>query len=220
MNRLFSFEIGRSAAVLFTANTRQPTESNVFITAHNILYEHGEYAVTSEPEVVLSKIASTGLGSPFLSIVVADIACGVFRELYRKLPNVSERVGQQLSSIIGRGLEACRRLCEDQQPWWFLTSMPFQFICVAVAVGKEYILDQAPEAMSVLQQVSQTLSTHMTMEACSTARQLLQTSIDSKDRELSIIRQALALSASGLDLPSPGIDEQDWGLFPGSQLNP
>lgn len=228
LNRMISFEIGRSPTFVTSTNILMPqalggTSTHAIISAYKAVYHDEGHITTEEPGKCLLTIAkvkeSDEYQDSFIAMVNADIACGLYRVIHKSNPHISQSVGEHLAILVKRGLSAVRQLTEQSQPWWLLTSMPFQFICVAVAVGKPYILSLIPEAMEVLDNVNQHFGTLMTEEASETARLLLQTAVQSRELEVAAINRALQIHDRAIQPALPSMEEEDWGLFFNNQLN-
>ncbi|VUC29539.1 unnamed protein product [Clonostachys rosea] len=94
-------------------------------------------------------------------------------------------------SILQKALQAIPELLLAKQPWWCLSSVPFQTVCVCLAADAPLYLSLLPESMGALRAVADTFDSHMTREASQTAQQLIEASRENTMSKLSFKSSAL-----------------------------
>lgn len=75
-------------------------------------------------------------------------------------------------------------LAAQRLPWWTVISVPFQLLCVLLAVDSRESLGYVAQTMSVLEEVGRSFNTHMTREAVGCASLLIKLSRRRKEDDL------------------------------------
>ena len=84
--------------------TQLPVTNAAIINAYRTVYPDDR--VTNIPEEFLNALAELQHGDHFLSLVQAEIACGLYLEIHKRSSHEDEGSGQRLITLISRGLEA------------------------------------------------------------------------------------------------------------------
>lgn len=198
LNIIFSFEFGRSR-INFDVITTKKIDAEAGGHGH-VFVELAEMLPSDfvdrerEPDPVgalaksLTRIEESQTDSPFIALLKADLGFAIYRRLWlMSLTDAKDRAETVLK--VGRSaLAASRKLLETRTPWWNVVHVPFQFLCVAVAVGTPRSLGDIGEAMRLLQQIADAYPTHMVKEAFNQAVALVRMSRARKERELDELR--------------------------------
>ncbi|CAH0027857.1 unnamed protein product [Clonostachys rhizophaga] len=127
--------------------------------------------------------------SPIASLFKAEVCLCLLRQ---SPINLLARNGNPASvSILKKALQAIPELLFARQPWWCLSTVPFQTVCVCLAADTPLYLSLLPESMSTLRAVVDTFDSHMTREALKTAQQLIEASRENTMSKLSFKSSAL-----------------------------
>lgn len=205
LNRMISFEVGRSPTWLAATNIKLPsTEKGVAdakaIETYLLLYPDGDHNQTpnlqSCLDILATKAQIEGAQQPHIALIRADMALGLYREMHKHSIQSLERSGKRFVAILRPAFIAAQELLEDTQPWWWLTTVPFQCVCTSISVGKNQILQILPEAIRLLQAVNEVFGTKMTFEACETAQKLLRSAMQSKGTDSAAISNALSTAVT------------------------
>ncbi|KUJ24666.1 uncharacterized protein LY89DRAFT_727685 [Mollisia scopiformis] len=85
--------------------------------------------------------------------------CNLGLALYRRLRIISPQIPQEISgNIISlgiAGLEAVNRLVIARQPWWHVANVPFQFVCISLAMDTPKALRSLENSIKTLEVVAQ-----------------------------------------------------------------
>jgi hypothetical protein len=127
--------------------------------------------------------------SPIASLFKAEVCLCLLRQ---SPINLLARNGNPASvAILKKALLAIPELLLARQPWWCLSTVPFQTVCVCLAADTPLYLSLLPESMSALRAVVDTFDSHMTQEALKTAQQLIEASRENTMSKLSFKSSAL-----------------------------
>ncbi|CAG9978285.1 unnamed protein product [Clonostachys byssicola] len=138
--------------------------------------------------------------SPIASLFKAEVCLCLLRQ---SPVNQVARNGNPASvSILKKALQAIPELLLARQPWWCLSTVPFQTVCVCLAADTPLYLSLLPESMSALRAVVDTFDSHMTREALRTAQQLIEASRENTMSKLSFKSSALGEGAATAHLPT------------------
>lgn len=120
--------------------------------------------------------------------------CG-YRRIRLANPTLSPEITNRIINIGLSGLEAARRMSEKGQPWWHVANVPFQVVCVFLAMDIKESIAHIATAMSVLEEVNVRFHTVEIKEALKTARFLVRLSKKRKDEDSDVLGQSLKESA-------------------------
>lgn len=201
LNRLISFEVGRSPTWLADINIKKPSvyggsAGMKAVETYMLLYPDGDHYQTQNLQLCLDTLGTLaqveGTQEPHIALLRADMALGLYREMHKHSTQSLERSGKRFVTILQPALLAAQELLEDAKPWWWLTSVPFQCVCTSISIGKSLLLQILPEAVRLLQAAKEVFSTRMTCEAYETAQHLLRAALKSKDTDSAVINDVLA----------------------------
>lgn len=116
--------------------------------------------------------------------------CG-YRRLRLSNPTLSTEIINKIINIGLRGLEAARRMAERGLPWWHVANVPFQVICVFLAMDGRESLSHLATAMRTLEFVVEKFRTVAMKEALRTARFLVRLSKKRKDEDSEVLGLSL-----------------------------
>ncbi|KAM3519839.1 hypothetical protein NHJ13051_007226 [Beauveria bassiana] len=80
---------------------------------------------------------------------------------------------QRILVLTASGIQAARAILIDRAPWHHMAYVPFQIICVLLAIDTVSSISQLRDAMQCLKDVAAVYNTHATREAMRTARSLI-----------------------------------------------
>ena len=93
-------------------------------------------------------------------------------------------------------------MCEKGLPWWHVANVPFQAVCVFLAMDVRESLSHIGTAMRTLEDVAERFQTVAGKEALKTARFLVRLSKKRKDEDSDVLDQVLKKGAVNGD-PEP-----------------
>ncbi|KAM3426873.1 hypothetical protein NHJ13734_009221 [Beauveria thailandica] len=96
--------------------------------------------------------------------------CRRLRSMEFTLPDATI---QRILVLTASGIQAAREILADRAPWHHMAYVPFQIVCVLLAIDTVSSISQLRDAMQCLQDVAAVYNTHATREAMRTARSLI-----------------------------------------------
>jgi len=194
LNIILSFEYGRSRVNFDVVTTKRfapesGSHAHQFVELADLL--PNDYVDRErEPDppaalgTALTKIEEMQTDSAFMTLLKADLAFAIFRRLWlMSLTDAKDRA-ESVINVGKAALAASSQLLETRTPWWNVVHVPFQFLCVVLAMGTPKSLSHIQEAMTLLHRIAQTYNTHMTQEAYNQASALVKMSKARKQKEL------------------------------------
>ncbi|CAH0057579.1 unnamed protein product [Clonostachys solani] len=199
LDHLLSIEYGMTPVALSkisNAHTASHEESsNEYILSSltkalvSIQQASKDPAGTTIIDETLHQLGQVPSPSPIASSFKAEVCLCLLRQ---SPINLLARNGNPASvSILKKALQAIPELLLAKQPWWCLSTVPFQTVCVCLAADTPLYLSLLPESMVALRAVADTFDSHMTREALRTAQQLIEASRENTMSKLSFKSSAL-----------------------------
>lgn len=209
LNSWVSFEYGRTRVALRGITARLPTPKEGDYTADYVdLYS---ISCCLDPETsdkagqweeFLEKLDAYQSRHDGIALSKANLGLCGYRRLRLANPNLSSDIINRIINIGLRGLEAARRMAEKGMPWWHVANVPFQTICVFLAMDIRESLSHLATAMRTLEFVVERFRTIAMKEALKTARFLVRLSKKRKDEDSEVLGLSLKKDASAED-PQP-----------------
>ena len=132
----------------------------------------------------------------YIRLVRGDVACLLYRRLNLLNIRLTDDIARQILLLGQRGTEAACVLALERQPWWKVISTPFQFLCILLSIDSLESLKLIPQALRALLQVNEIFNTSRTKETYETAQLLVQIAQQKKEKELSHLREGLAVTST------------------------
>lgn len=194
LNIIFSFEYGRSRINFDVVTTKKFAAdsggyAHQFVELADILpNDYVDREREPDPPAALSsaltRIEEMQSESAFITMLKADLAFAIYRRLWlMSLTDAKDRA----ETVIGLGkaaMQAVEKTFDARIPWWNVVACPFQFVCVALAVGTPKSLAQVPEILNLLHRIAIAYDTHMVKEAFNQASALVRMARTRKEREM------------------------------------
>ena len=121
--------------------------------------------------------------------------------LYRRLRSLHARASvsaETTALIIFIGISALATvtsLARQRLPWWTVVSVPFQLVCVLLAIDSRDSLSHIAQAMNTLESVGRHWNTHMAREAVGCAGLLVKLSRRRKKEDLRYLESSMPTSS-------------------------
>lgn len=193
LNTLTSCEYGRSrvripdtSVKLFdTKGASSYTEVLVTLATRTVWAE--DKNVRDSIQTSLTALNWITTNSEPLNLLKADVAFSLYRNL-RSLRSPRDSISAKTAaSVISIGISALpfvSSLAAQRTPWWTVISVPFQLLCILLAVDSRESLAHISTTMNVLEEVGLAFNTHMTREAVGCANLLVRLSRKRKEEDL------------------------------------
>jgi hypothetical protein len=205
LNRIISYEYGRSRVYIPGTSvkpfdtTDSPTSSHILVALANSLPED-THARDNEEAVIqnsLDALNQISIDSEPLILVKADIAFCLYRRL-RSLHARASVCARTTTLVISIGISALptvTSLAKQRLPWWTIISVPFQLVCVLLAIDSRESLSHIAQAMDTLESVGRHWDTHMAREAVGCAGLLVKLSRRRKEEDLRYLERSMPRSS-------------------------
>ncbi|EHK24143.1 uncharacterized protein TRIVIDRAFT_45894 [Trichoderma virens Gv29-8] len=180
LNIWMSFDMGLTRVALPNATTPIPLAREGDFTVE--LIELLPFSIELDPQrkptafeleyalqVVLGRIHS----SPPSVLAQCNLALCLCRRLRSMDVALTDSVLQQLLMLTSNGIRAAQTVLAARSPWHQMTYVPFQIVCVLLAIDTVSSISQLRDAMQCLQDVCAVYNTEATQEALKTARSLV-----------------------------------------------
>ncbi|KAI9710358.1 MAG: hypothetical protein M1820_002853 [Bogoriella megaspora] len=215
LNRLFSTECGRTPLRLdFVTCPLDDLQDQWGSVAHFVdLCECLPDSTTCARDLTgnsqalgecLQRISDFAAELPALTLFKAEVCFTIYRKMrfFHMTPSASQI--DLILDIIKDALPEAQSLSHRSWKWWTVVGVPFQSICVLIAIDTPASLALLTTAMETLAGVAGIFDTHLTREALRTAAQLIRglqkkksDDIESADRSLENPSVAKALADIG-----------------------
>ena len=198
LNTWVSFEYGRTRVNLrgITAELPTPREGD-YTTDYISLYsiscclDPERSKKTDTWEEFLLQLETFEARHDGIALSKANLGLCGYRRLRLANPNMSNEMINRIINMGLRGLEAARRMVDKGLPWWHVANVPFQAVCVFLAMDVRESLQHIPAAMRVLEDVTERFRTVAMKEALKTARFLVRLSKKKKDEDSAVLDLSL-----------------------------
>lgn len=198
LNTWVSFEYGRTRVALRGINCQLPTPSDGdyttdFINLYSLscFLEPERSSQAAQWEDFLRQLDEYKARHDGIMLSKANLTLCGYRRMRLASPNPSIETMNRIISIGLSGLESARRMAKDNKPWWHVANVPFQVICVFLAMDTRESLVHISEAMRTLEYVVGHFNTVAMQEALKTARFLVRLSKKRKDEDSTVLGDSL-----------------------------
>ncbi|EME43821.1 hypothetical protein DOTSEDRAFT_71601 [Dothistroma septosporum NZE10] len=198
LNSWVSFEYGRTRVALRGITAQLPTSREGDYTLDYInLYS---ISCCLDPETsdkagqwedFLDRLDAYEPKHDGIALSKANLGLCGYRRLRLANPNLSTEIINKIINIGLGGLEAASRMAERGLPWWHVANVPFQVICVFLAMDGRESLSHLATAMRTLEFVVEKFHTAAMKEALRTARFLVRLSKKRKDEDSEVLGLSL-----------------------------
>ena len=201
LNTWVCFEYGRTRVHLRGINAELPTpRDGDFTTDYIQLYSLSccldPERDDSKWEEFLRQMEAYEARHDGIELSRANLAMCGYRRLRLANPNLSTETMNRIIKLGLSGLAAARRMLEKNMPWWHVANVPFQVVCVFLAMDVRESLARVGTAMRVLEDVVEGFRTVAMRDALKTARFLVRLSKKRKDEDSEVL--GMSLSKSGI----------------------
>ncbi len=205
LNTWVSNEYGRTRVNLrgITAELPKPREGD-YTTDYIQLYSLSscldpERDGESQWEDFLRQIERFEAPHDGIELSKANLAMCGYRRLRLASPSLSSETISRIIKIGISGLDAARRMVAKNLPWWHVANVPFQVVCVFLAMDVRESLIHVSAAIRVLEEVVERFKTTAMRDALKTARFLVRLSKKKKDEESDVLSSCLRKDGPSVD---------------------
>jgi len=208
LNTWVSFECGRTRVSIRGINCQLPTPREGDYTADFIhLYslasclDPERNSEAGQWELFLRQLEEYESPHDGIELTKANLGLCGYRRLRLANPTPSSEIINRMIKIGLQGLEAARRMAKRGMPWWHVANVPFQVVCVFLAMDVRESLAHVATALRTLEEVVDRFNTVAMKEALKTSRFLVRLSKKRKDEDSAVLGQSLKKDVTECDPP-------------------
>ncbi|KPA35495.1 hypothetical protein FLAG1_11800 [Fusarium langsethiae] len=170
----------------------------------------------AELEASLSAVLNRVHSVPPSIMAQCNLTLCLCRRLQSMNTSFSGKTLEQILSITQNGIEAAQAIIDARAPWHQMANVPFQIICLLLAIDTRESLAQLNNAMQCLNNIATVYNTNATKEALNTASLLILMQQRRKEKcasDLSNIVKSfpiLPLSETQVEAPLQQMDDMKW----------
>ncbi|KAG6040292.1 hypothetical protein E4U41_000977 [Claviceps citrina] len=181
LNTWMSFDMGLTRVALTSLATMQspmprPGDFTCEITEllpYTVELDPERRPTAADLESALHCVLKRVHSIPPSILAQCNLALCLCRRLRSMDVALTEPVLQQILSLTTNGIQAARSILEARAPWHHMAYIPFQIVCVLLAIDTASSISQLRDAMQCLQAISSVYNTPATQDALKTARSLV-----------------------------------------------
>jgi hypothetical protein len=222
LNTWVSFDVGRSRVTVVNVKTEsltpRPQDNTVELLEllpYSLILDPERSSDISELESALSVVLQRTHTAPPSILAQCNLMLCLCRRLQSLNTAFTGSTLDQILSLSSRGISAAQTLLETQSPWHHIINVPFQVVCVLLAIDTLASTSQLRGALQCLNRVAAVYNTDATQEALRTASLLVSIHQRWKERFAANLSDALrevpvALSSEMSSAAGPPPDDTSW----------
>ncbi|KAK1144852.1 hypothetical protein N8T08_004865 [Aspergillus melleus] len=223
-----SYDYGRSRVNLRGASCSLPTEGwtadQITIWQLSDALDVDRYLDTTELEDLLRKTIALKLSHPLLQLKRCSIGMCIYRRIRASGRTVTGDVIGRVLQLAGEGVDTAVDLAYKRSPWWHIAHVPFQVICVLLAIDSRPSLEGVRKSFRALQVIADCYGTNVLKEAVASASCIIGIQLQRKKEEYDLLNSmasdilpnemntAGSIGQSALN-PDFGIQQTDTGHY-------
>ncbi|KAM5343647.1 hypothetical protein ACJ41O_012184 [Fusarium nematophilum] len=180
LNIWMSFDMGRSRVALCNATGMMPsarpgdqTLELMELLPYSAGLDPEKAADIPELEYALSAVMDRYHSSPPSVLAQCNLTLCLCRRLQSMNATFSGVVLDQILSMTSKGIQAAQAILDARAPWHHMANVPFQIVCVMLAIDIPSTMSLLKDAMQCLSNVAAVYRTDATREALKTASLLI-----------------------------------------------
>ncbi|EPE32146.1 Zn2/Cys6 DNA-binding protein [Glarea lozoyensis ATCC 20868] len=149
-----------------------------------------------EKSMLSSKLQQIMAGNhvqPPSVLAQCNLVLCILRHIYSYKSDLSYELAEQAVSLLNSGLECARKMAIECCPWHQVANVPFQTICILLAMDTRSSLAVLPQALEVLNLTASLYPTEMMKDASKTVQLLLLLYQRRRMDDIAIFGEALAI---------------------------
>ncbi|KAI0017450.1 hypothetical protein F4780DRAFT_593154 [Xylariomycetidae sp. FL0641] len=215
LNIWTSFDFGKSRAILSNATVGMPSKRRGDQTAE--LMELLPFSAELDPqkspglhelEDAFEAVMDRKHTSPPSVLAQCNLALCLCRRMQSLDPAFATKLLDRIHVLCSKGIQAAQAILDDRSPWHHMANVPFQIICLLLAIDNPAFTTCLKDAMKCLSNVVLVYNTSATQEALGTASSLIMMHIRWKDKCTSDLRGIAEV------LPRAHVEEAEEGIVP------
>ncbi|PLB52495.1 hypothetical protein P170DRAFT_321767, partial [Aspergillus steynii IBT 23096] len=187
-----SYDYGRSRVNLRGASCSLPTEGwtadHVTVWQLSDALDVDKYLDATELEGLLRKAVALNLSHPLLQLKRCSIGMCIYRRLRVSGRTVTSDAITQVLQLATEGVDTAMDLASKRSPWWHIAHVPFQVICVLLAIDTRPALEGVKKSFRALQVISGCYGTNVLKEAVASASCIIRVQLQRKREEYDLLK--------------------------------
>ncbi|EED16234.1 C6 transcription factor, putative [Talaromyces stipitatus ATCC 10500] len=203
LNIWASFDLGRTKITLSGASTKPFTpkagdhtsELLAFIPLTEPLDPNKTRSV-EDLEADLTRVLDEDLERPPVIMAQVNLTLCIFRRLRAQKSHMLSLQADRILELVIKGLRAARQMVVDCSPWHHVANVPFQVVCLLLAIDSRASLALLGDAMGTLQLVANMWNSAVMREAYNTAYLLILLHQRRKEEDAKALRDVLSMHST------------------------
>lgn len=198
LNTWVSFEYGRNRVALRGITCKLPihregdfTREYIDLYSISCCLDPDNADKPTQWEEFLRQLEQYDAPHDCMELSRANLGLCAYRRIRLGNPNLPSETINRIIAIGLGGLQAARNQANKSMPWWHVANVPFQCICVFLAIDTRESLSHIGTAMRTLEMVVKRFDTVAMKEALKTARFLVRLSKKKKDEDSDVLEKSL-----------------------------
>lgn len=198
LNAWISYEYGRSRVIIQGVSCKPPSSREGDLTADLIrlyqisqLLDPGQVNTAPDLEDSLARVESLEFAHDALVLSQSNLALTIYRRLRLASSNIPNESLERIIRLGRRGLEAAVQQARELCPWWHVVNVPFQFVCILLAIDTGESLSHVGHAMRSLKIICEHFNTPTIQRAMETAELLVRLAQRRKKRDTELLNNGL-----------------------------
>lgn len=198
LNTWVSFEYGRNRVALRGITCKLPihregdfTREYIDLYSISCCLDPDNADKPTQWEEFLRQLEQYDAPHDCMELSRANLGLCAYRRIRLGNPNLPAETINRIIAIGLGGLQAARNQANKSMPWWHVANVPFQCICVFLAIDTRESLSHIGTAMRTLEMVVKRFDTVAMKEALKTARFLVRLSKKKKDEDSDVLEKSL-----------------------------
>lgn len=170
---------------------------------------------------ILTSIIAKDDQQPPLIMAQCNLILCILRQLCARnsLRTYDDTILDSALRFLAKGLQAAHQMVDDDCPWHHLANVPFQTLCMLLAIDTPASLKMVDESMRTLQKVTTAYNTVTLKEAYSTARLILALHRKRRWDDAQTIDGVLSRLAAEDLSPNTELGEGNWSTPTGVEIS-
>lgn len=198
-----SFDLGRTNITLSGATTKpvEPKRGDYTSQLLGLIpftesLDPNKARSVEDLEADMNRVLAEERSEPPVVMAQVNLMLCIFRRLRAQKSNMLNLQAGRILAVATKGLQAARRMAAAGTPWHHVANVPFQVVCLALAIDSRASLALVGEAMRTLQLVANSWSNAVLREAYNTAYLLVMLHQRRKEEDAKTLRDVLSMHST------------------------
>ena len=228
-NTWISYDYGQPRIVPRGISHAIPSESSEWTRDDQIFWKLSEsldpdlQLDAAELENMLDQTVQLQPLHPALQLKRCNIGLCIYRRLRVTKQSISNRAVDQILQLADEGMRVATTMAKARSPWWHVLNVPFQILCVMLALNTRASLERVSQAFQTLKLLTDEYGAEAVRETWKSACTLLRLQTRNKREDFQILKNVENLflppdlgggegALPDLSLPLQTIDETNYDL--------